>query len=88
MKVKYEVIHSFQDLEDKQHVYIAGKDYYPRNGLTPTKERIQELSTINNKVGKIFIKNIKEEQNTEVKKIEDKDTENASVTKSKKSKRS
>ena len=51
----YKVISSFKDLEDNRHLYSAG-DIYPREGVTVSKERINELKTDNNKVGKPLIK--------------------------------
>ena len=63
---KYRVINSFKDLEDNNHIYIKDKDIYPREGLEPTKKRIKELTTEKNKIGKVLIEEIKnEETNTE-----------------------
>ena len=39
---QYKVIKNFTDLQDKNHKYVAG-DTYPRNGLTVSEERINEL---------------------------------------------
>lgn len=61
MEEKYEVIYSFKDLEDNEHIYIANKDFYPREGLEPSKERIKELSTKKNKIGEILIKKVNKE---------------------------
>lgn len=57
MDEKYEVIYTFKDLEDNNYLYRIG-DIYPREGLTPTKIRIKELSTKKNKIGEILIKKI------------------------------
>lgn len=38
----------FKDLEDEGHIYNAG-DPYPRVGYEPTKVRIKNLSSKNNK---------------------------------------
>ncbi len=65
MEEKYKVINSFRDLEDDEHVYIANKDIYPREGLEPTKKRIKELTSNKNKIGKILIKKIEETEVTE-----------------------
>lgn len=55
---KYEVVYkAFKDLKDNDHIYKKG-DIYPREGLKPTKKRIEELSTKANKIGKILIKKI------------------------------
>lgn len=51
---KYLVIDSFKDLQDNKYQYKAG-DTYPRLGLEPSKQRIKELSTTNNRRGKVFI---------------------------------
>lgn len=59
--MKYKVLTAFMDLQDKNHGYCSG-DSYPRQGLTPTKERISELSGKNNKRGISLIKEIKESE--------------------------
>ena len=52
----YVVIHDFKDLQDNNTVYIAG-DIYPRRAESdPDEERIQELLSSNNKIGKPLIK--------------------------------
>ena len=61
MQEKYEVIHDFKDLEDNNYVYLKG-DIYPREGLEPTKKRIKELSTDKNKIGKVLIQKIEQEE--------------------------
>lgn len=58
MEEKYEVIHHFKDMDDNDHLYIAGKDLYPREGLEPTKTRIKELSTKKNLIGEPCIRKI------------------------------
>jgi len=62
MQEQYKVIEDFKDLEDNEHIYIAGKDIYPREGLEPSKKRIKELSTDKNKIGKILIKKVENEE--------------------------
>lgn len=44
----YEVIKKFTDLQDGNHVYNVG-DTYPREGYTPSEERITELATDKNR---------------------------------------
>ena len=44
---KYAVLVSFTDPEDKDTVYWAGKDTYPRAGYEPTEERIAYLQSSN-----------------------------------------
>ncbi len=54
--VTYVVIHDFKDLQDNNTVYIEG-DIYPRRAESdPSEERIQELLSNNNKIGKALIK--------------------------------
>ena len=52
---KYVVLYDFKDLEDNSYVYFKD-DPFPRKGKTVDDERIQELSTTNNKRNKILIK--------------------------------
>ncbi|MGN1302382.1 MAG: hypothetical protein ACI4VO_01840 [Clostridia bacterium] len=65
MEEKYRVIYTFKDLEDNEHIYIANKDIYPREGLEPTKKRIKELSSTKNQIGKVLIEKIEETEVTE-----------------------
>lgn len=65
MEEKYKVIHSFKDLKDNEHVYKEDKDLYPREGLKPTKKRIEELESDKNKIGKPLIKKITENKDIE-----------------------
>lgn len=67
MEEKYKVICSFKDLEDNEHIYVANKDIYPREGLEPTKKRIKELASEKNKIGKVLIQKIEEPAETEEK---------------------
>ena len=59
----YKVIEKFKDLKDNNHIYELN-DIYPRKDIKlediPQK-RIKELTTKKNKIGKILIKEIKEE---------------------------
>jgi hypothetical protein len=50
----YKVIKDFTDLQDKNHVYLAG-DEFPRKGTKVDNARILELSTDANKRGEILI---------------------------------
>lgn len=65
--MKCEVLEYFEDLLDNRRKYFPG-DAYPRRGLKPTAERLEELSTDRNRRGVPLIK-IKEEQK------EDKETQ-------------
>lgn len=53
----YKVIKSFIDLQDERYLYKVG-DVYPREGYTPTDERIEELSSDKNKQGVELIKKV------------------------------
>lgn len=55
---RYVVVYPrWKDLEDNDYIYTKGKPY-PREGYTPTEERINELSTRKNKIGKVLIKEV------------------------------
>lgn len=62
----YKVILYFEDLQDKNHPYNVG-DTYPRKGIKPTAERIEELATDKNIRKTPLIKAVEEEPKTEVK---------------------
>ena len=52
----YIVVKRFRDLQDDQkHIYAVG-DEYPRSGLKPTKKRIAELESDENKLKTPLIK--------------------------------
>lgn len=53
--MEYKVIEKFIDLEDNRRLYEVGQPY-PREGLVVTEERLEALSTSNNRVGRPFIK--------------------------------
>lgn len=59
----YKVVNNFRDLKNDNHIYLVG-DEYPVAGYKPTKARIEELSTEKNKFGKVFIKEVKEENSS------------------------
>lgn len=59
---KYVVIHDFKDLNDKNIIYING-DIYPRRAdAVIDEERIKELSSAENKIGRPLIKEINEQE--------------------------
>lgn len=84
--MQYRVIKMFTDLQDKEYAYHVG-DTYPREGLSPTDERIAELSSYRNKQGTPLIEEIPEapaeEQETDV---PDTDAEEITETKPRKRK--
>ena len=55
----YKVIRYFTDLTDADRAYRVG-DTYPREGLTPSKERIAELSSPSNRRGVKLIEEVEE----------------------------
>lgn len=60
----YKVVYEFKDLHDNEHIYVVN-DVYPHEGINETdipRERIKELSTKKNKIGKVLIKEINEIQ--------------------------
>ena len=56
--MKYLVKVAFYDLQDNNYRYERG-DFYPREGLEPTEDRINELSTDANKRGQALITAVK-----------------------------
>ena len=69
--MKYKVLKFFMDGQDGNHSYIPG-NIYPREGLTPSEERIAELASKNNRLGEILIEPV---QSTAQKKEEEKPAE-------------
>lgn len=57
----YRVRERFADLTDNKYLYEAG-DKFPRIGLKVSKERIEELKSGNNLIGKAVIEEVKEER--------------------------
>lgn len=55
----YKVVRYFTDLQDNNYEYRVG-DTYPREGLEPTEERIQELASDKNKQNAILIQAVSE----------------------------
>lgn len=53
----YKVEVQFLDGQDDNHLYKVG-DVYPRVGIKPTQERIEELSTDNNRRNVVAISKI------------------------------
>lgn len=60
--MKYEVLEYFEDLLDNRRKYFPG-DAYPRRGLKPTAERLEELSTDKNCRGVPLIREEQKEDN-------------------------
>ena len=56
--MKYKVLRFFEDLQDENYYYETGS-IYPRDGLTPSQERINELASAENKQGIPLIEEIK-----------------------------
>ncbi len=56
---EYKVIEAFKDLQDNDHIYYKG-DSFPREGAEISDERIQELSSENNKRETVLIEVVEE----------------------------
>lgn len=52
--MRYVVVEPFSDMQDGDFTYKTG-DKFPRGGM-PTEARLMELSTCNNKLGRVLIK--------------------------------
>ena len=61
--MKYKVLRFFNDLQDDNYYYETGSTY-PRDGLTPSQERINELASAENKQGIPLIETIVEQPKT------------------------
>ena len=74
--MKYTVLSEFADLQDEKHVYGIG-DVYPREGYTPTAERVDELSTGKNLLHKPLIQKVEvqEPETVEEEVVETSETE-------------
>ena len=57
--MKYTVLSEFADLQDEKHGYGIG-DEYPREGYSPSAERVDELSTGKNLLQKPLIQVVEE----------------------------
>ncbi|WP_433943468.1 termination factor Rho [Paenibacillus sp. SN-8-1] len=55
----YKVVSRFKETNHDGHVYEVG-DLYPKDGAKATKARLEELSSTKNKIGKVFIEEVKE----------------------------
>ena len=55
----YKVKHFFTDLQDNSYPYNVG-DIFPREGVTVTEDRLEELSGSDNKQGKPLIEKVEE----------------------------
>lgn len=64
---KYVVVKMFKDIKDKKRLYKVNDEYPHKDSkIKLTKKRIEELSTTNNKKGKVFIKKVEEIQDEKV----------------------
>ena len=57
----YKVVKDFTDLQDNNHVYLAG-DTYPRKGTKSDAKRVEELSSKANKRGEALIEAVERPQ--------------------------
>ena len=58
--MKHKVIKFFTDLQDGDHPYNVGEEF-PREGVTVSEARIQELSTVANRQGVPLIQAVEED---------------------------
>lgn len=56
----YKVVAAFTDLQDDKHLYRVG-DAFPREGLTVTEERLEELAGSKNRLHKPLIEAVQQE---------------------------
>lgn len=63
----YRALKTFRDLQDNAHKYQAG-DIFPREGLSVSEDRIEELSTSNNRRGEPMIEKFDESEKPVAKK--------------------
>lgn len=59
--MKYIVVERFKDLQDKDRIYEVG-DKFPATKRKVSDERIKELSSTNNKIGKVLIEAVEEKE--------------------------
>lgn len=64
---KYVVVKYFTDLQDNDYAYNVG-DAFPHDGLEVTEERLQELSTAENRQGVPLIEKVVEKKRASKKK--------------------
>ena len=57
---EYKVLVRFTDLQDDNYVYDPG-DTFPRKGMKPSKKRLEELASKNNRRGIVLIEEVKED---------------------------
>ena len=56
MQKKYVVVHDFKDLKDSNTVYIKGDIYPAKADQIVDEDRVKELSSTKNKMGRVLIK--------------------------------
>lgn len=61
----FKVIKEFRDLQDNDYIYEVN-DIYPHDNREVPVERIEELAGKKNKIGKILIQKLKEEELVEL----------------------
>lgn len=66
--MKYKVLRFFNDLQDDNYYYETGS-VYPRDGLNPSQERVDELASADNKQGIPLIEPIVEQPKVAKKRV-------------------
>lgn len=74
----YKAVEPFTDLLDNNFKYLPG-DTYPREGLTPTKKRIDELMSVKNRRHRPVIAEVENEAGEEKEKKPKKGRKKADV---------
>jgi len=59
----FRVVVAFADMQDEHHVYSVG-DTFPRTGKKVSKERVNELVSGRNQIGKPLIEEVAEKTET------------------------
>lgn len=60
----YRVIERFADLQDDKRIYNAG-DTFPRDGLKVAPERMMQLTSCNNRIGRPIIEYIPDKKESD-----------------------
>lgn len=66
----YKVVKAFTDLQDNNHVYLAG-DKYPREGVEADEKRVAELASADNKRGVALIEAVEPPKKPEIQPVKD-----------------
>ena len=79
----YKVIKAFTDVQDNNHVYLAG-DKYPREGVVADEKRVAELASTQNRRGEVLIKAQDTPKSAEIPAVKEEKAEKVEVPKAQK----